>query len=127
MTTNETFPLILAFDEDPLTQGLTRRILSTLGCMVFATGSESDFLELLDAKSQDLRAILLDDSSCEKKVEWFLSEIRSRNTDVAVHLMTADEVDGTHFESLGVAGVLHKPLRIMELKTLVQRSDISVA
>ena len=127
MTTNETYPLILAFDEDPLTQGLTRRILSTLGCMVFSTGSKSDFLELLDAKSQEIQAVLLDYSSGEGDVEWFLSAIRSRNPNVAAYLVTADEVDATYFESLGLTGVLHKPLKIAELKHLVQSFHIRVA
>ncbi|MDA8018677.1 MAG: response regulator [Thermoanaerobaculia bacterium] len=107
----------LVVDDEELVREVAVKVLEHQGFEVLKASDGPEALEIYESQRDDIRLVLLDLTMPQMDGETVFREIRRRNTDVKVLLMSGyREKNATQgLEGEGLAGFLHKPFRPNEL------------
>jgi CheY-like chemotaxis protein len=110
--------LILLVDDEATVRTVARRMLERIGFRVALAGDGRAALRVLEARAEEVTAVLLDMMMPEMSGEEAFREIRRRYPSLPVILSSGyNEQEATsRFVGRGLAGFIQKPYRLEELR-----------
>jgi len=116
-------PVLLVDDEEDVLT-ITRLLLEKIGCEVLTATGGRQAIELFRQHRAQIRCVLLDLTMPEMDGEQTFVELKKLDPNVHVILSSGygENSIAVRFSNRGIAGFIHKPYQLAELKAVLQKS-----